>query len=264
MDATFISAPDRAAAAPPPKPGFDQPQDAFRLSSVPVIATGSTQDGLADELPRSYGSRILCLIARDPRSLFAYWDIDWANVFGEAVPREQKVFLRILRIDGKEEKIIDIEPMAGGEIAEVAAADAGYVAEIGYYASSGEWTLVATSAPVSTPPELPADNVAADVATIPFHISFQRILDLLRVPKQESESLTTMLAGLRKRDESHSAVGLNFGQHEMAETIDELVAHTPPAAAEEEAAAALWTRERLDRLVGFRSSSPPGGVSGGS
>ena len=38
-----------------------------------------------------------------------------------------------------------------------------------------------------------------ELTTIPFHLSFQRMLDLLRVPKHESGSLTAMLTNLQER-----------------------------------------------------------------
>ncbi len=264
MDSTLTSAPDAADGGSARQLGSGRTQDAFSLSSLPLVSAVSAHDAPANELPRSYGSHMLCLMARDPHSLFAYWDIDWAKVFGEAVPRERKVHLRILRIDGSEEKIIDVEPMAGGDIVEIGAGNAGYVAELGYYNSAGEWKSVATSAPVSTPPELPADDVTADVATIPFHVSFQRMLDLLRVSKQESESLTTMLAALRERAGSDSAGDFHAGQRELVETIDELIAHAPPAVAESADTAAIWTRERLERVLGFSLSSTQGGLGGSS
>ncbi|HZJ37773.1 MAG TPA: hypothetical protein VFD18_01270, partial [Chthoniobacterales bacterium] len=35
------------------------------------------------ELPRFYGEPILFGIARDPHTLFVYWEIDWKNRFGD-------------------------------------------------------------------------------------------------------------------------------------------------------------------------------------
>lgn len=233
----------------------------FRISARPLVsAAEANPDPEAAELPRSYGRDTLYLMARDPHSLFAYWDIDWSDAFGETTPLERKVHLRILRADGSEEQRIEVEPMAGGHIVETAAPNADYTAELGYYSSAGEWKSVAISAAVNTPPALPADGITADLTTIPFHLSFQRMLDVLRVPNQENGSLTAMLATLRERAESDTLGGFSVAQHDLIETIDQVVAHTPPPA-ERVATTVLWTEEQLEQMLGFRSSSRLAGSS---
>src|ERR1700682_5465427 len=42
------------------------------------------------ELPRSYGRSVLFGIARDPHTLFAYWEIDWRGGFGDKPPDRGK------------------------------------------------------------------------------------------------------------------------------------------------------------------------------
>src|SRR4051812_832925 len=74
----------------------------FVLSSQPMLASQERSvDALRDyenlgELPRSYGGSFLFAIARDPHTLFVYWDIDWATVFGENPPPDRKAHLRVL------------------------------------------------------------------------------------------------------------------------------------------------------------------------
>lgn len=267
MDYTFTSQSDSPAGASSSEPGSadDASGDGgFRISSRPSIPEAGESTSRADELPRSYGGETLCLMPRDPHSLFAYWDIDWAKAFGEAAPRERKVHLRILAADGSEGKKVEVEPMAGGRIVEIAAEDAGYTAEIGYYDSAGGWQSVAASAPVNTPPALPTDGVAADVTTIPFHLSFQRMLDVLRVSRQDSESLTEMLTSLRERADSDEPGNFTVHQRELVETIDQFIAHGPSPAADDATATVVWTQEQRERLLGFRSSSLPGGYGGSS
>ncbi len=231
----------------------------YRISAEPVVSEAVTDEvrtGSAT-LPRTYGTQSLCLLARDPHTLFAYWDIDWTNAFGEQAPRERKVHLRILNVEGLEQTTREVEPMSGYCLVEVPTDGASYTAEIGYF-QSGKWNSIATSPEVNTPSSVVPDGGEGDLATIPFHLSFPRMLDVLRVPKQEGESLTEMLADLRARAASEKRTELNAGQRELVDTIDELIAHAPAAAPAPATLAALWTRERLEQILGFRSSSPQG------
>ena len=90
----------------------------FVLSSQPIVtseARSRKAGALRDyenlgELPRSYGGAFLFAIARDPQTLFAYWDIDWAAVFGDAPPADRKVHLRVLWHEGIEESTAAVEP----------------------------------------------------------------------------------------------------------------------------------------------------------
>src|SRR5206468_2369035 len=60
-----------------------------------------------------------------------------------------------------------------------------------------DWNSVATSDDVKMPPERAAENVDVDVATIPFHLSFQRLIDLFRV--SNTDALSEIISRLQKR-----------------------------------------------------------------
>src|SRR4051794_347560 len=83
---------------------------AFILSSQPVVLEKGAVESPAThdyenlgELPRSYGGAFLFAIARDPHTLFAFWDIDWATIFGDTFPADRKAHLRVLWHEGIEE-----------------------------------------------------------------------------------------------------------------------------------------------------------------
>lgn len=238
----------------------------YRISAEPVVvseaATNEVRTGSAT-LPRTYGTQSLCVLARDPSTLFAYWDIDWTSAFGEDAPRERKVHLRILNVDGSEHMTREVEPMSGYCLVELPTDGASYTAELGSF-QSGKWNSIAMSAEVNMPSSVVNEDVEGDLATIPFHLSFHRMLNVLRVPKQEGESLTELLANLRARAASETRTELNATERELVDTIDNLIAQAPPAPAQPADAAALWTRERLEQILGFRSSSPQGGLGGSS
>lgn len=239
-------------------------RSAYRISSDPVVGVSSSNDERTEtaSLPRSYGTGSLHLIARDPRTLYAYWDIDWTAVFDEPAPRERKVHLRVLNADGSQETGLEVEPMSGSCLIELSREDGRYHAELGYE-QLGEWKPVSTSAAVTTPPAGVTDHGEGDLATIPFHVSFQRMLEVLGSP-QESGSLTAMLAALRERAASDSAGDFHTEERKLVETIDDLIAHAPPAAGEFAHVAELWRPERLERMLGFGSSSPLADRGGGS
>ena len=114
----------------------------FVLSSQPVVPEKFSRDlsALRDyenlgELPRSYGGAFLFAIARDPHTVFVYWDIDWPTIFGETPPADRKVHLRVLWHEGIEEATAAVEPLAGSHLLSVEHARSSYRIEIGYYAS---------------------------------------------------------------------------------------------------------------------------------
>jgi hypothetical protein len=132
--------------------------DGFRLSGGPVAYLSEDQEGGVDfaelsKLPRVYGEPILFAIPRDPRTLFTYWNIDWASEFAKSEPFDRQVYLRVKKTDGAEESESVIEPMLGSYYARVAQPRGTYRVEIGYYQPANEWRSIATSDEVVMPPE---------------------------------------------------------------------------------------------------------------
>ena len=129
-------------------------------------------------LPRVYGPPIVFAIARDSRTIFVSWNIDWLSVFEKAMPVDRQVHLRVYRADGLEEKSAAVEPMAGIHYVTTSEPHGFYHVEIGYYQPADIWHSVAMSNEVVMPPDGIAETVDVDLATIPFHVSFQQLLDL--------------------------------------------------------------------------------------
>ena len=132
-------------------------------------------------LPGTYFEDTIYLVARDPRWLFAYWDFDWSK-FPAAAMRggSAQFFLRILKDDGAQETIVEIAPEARNWYVPVSAPDTLYFGEIGFFARDGSWSAVVTSGATRTPSDALAEDAAADFATVPLHLSFERMLELVK------------------------------------------------------------------------------------
>ncbi len=219
-------------------------------------------DEEALHLPRSYGTETLSLLARDPHTVFAFWDIDWNAAFRGLASNERKVHLRLLDSDGTEQTAIEVEPMAGSCYVTVADADAAYSGEIGYYHPATTWHCLATSALVTTPPDAYAAGEEVDFATVPFHLSFQRIVDLLQVTRQENATLTAMLADLCERVNSAEHANLTSEQRELARAVETARSTADTSARARSADPRL--QRKLERILGVGSSSSPAGGFGGS
>lgn len=238
----------------------------FRISNGPVDRFAESEMATFDlpefdRLPR-VGS-FLCAIPRDPRTLFAYWQIDWPSVFRDSRPADRQVHLRVHR--GNEvESTSAVEPMAGNASLEVPLPGATYRVELGYYEPDAVWHSVATSEDATMPVQGIADSDEVDLATIPLHLSFQRLIDLLR--GQNGDALVEIIARLQKRAVSdHDRALLSVEDWEMLGAMDVPV---------DEFAAArrrLFSptdsdrlRSRAEAILGFGATSPGGGFGGSS
>lgn len=239
----------------------------FILSNDPIVThehsraqAGSLPDyENLGELPRSYGTAFLFAIARDPHNVFAYWDVDWPATFGDAPPPDRKVCLRVLWHEGIEESKVSVEPMAGSHLLSVVHARSSYRIELGYYAPENVWNSVAISSAVITPPDDVAENESesVDVATIPFHLSFQRIVDAFRGSKYDGDALAEIIGQLQHHaDTSDAAL-----PEEERELLRALEAVQPAEDARERtrlrnAQPVFATREKVESILGFGATSP--------
>jgi uncharacterized coiled-coil protein SlyX len=173
----------------------------FIISDEPVVRT----HGAALERPPQQGRRshtggadLLYAIARDPKSLFLYWEVNWTRVFGQAGLTPRQVFARIYREDGAIEATREINPFLGHCYSDVAAAGTGYYCEIGCF-DQEEWIPLARSGKAVTPEDSMSDDLSARFATLPMHLSFQRLLDILRETNAEPATLAESLGQLQDK-----------------------------------------------------------------
>ena len=136
-------------------------------------------DGL--EPTRFHGPPRLLAIARDPWTIFAYWYVDWPTIFKNATPVDRQVHLRIHSADGLEEKEAAVEPMTGMHYLTMSQRHRVCRIEIGYYQPADVWNSVATSNAIMMSSAEVSESEQVDLATIPFHLSFQQLVDLFGV-----------------------------------------------------------------------------------
>jgi hypothetical protein len=115
--------------------------------------------------PLGYGEVRLWLVARDSRSLFAYWEFR-PEEHPEALTSDgsSHFFLRVTREDGHVENCVEIQPTAGDWTIAVTQPDTIYEAELGFYTPEKVWCFLARSGSTRTPPE--SGNLAPSVNTM--------------------------------------------------------------------------------------------------
>ncbi len=246
------------------------PRTGYRISNGPVVRLARSDAKLpldlpeVVELPRVYGAPFLFVIARDPRTLFAYWNVDWSSIFENTAPVDRQVHLRVYRSDGSEEPAVAVEPMAGNSSLSVSEPGEIYRVEIGYYHPAAVWNSVATSDEVKMPPDRPTEAADVDLVTIPFHLSFQRLIDLFRA--SNTEALSEIVSRLQKRavsDEDRALLSPEEWEilRAMNFSIEEISA---ARRAFRERANGVTLRHRAEALLGFGASSPSRGFGGSS
>ena len=148
-------------------------------------------------LPESYGINNIFLIARDPQWLFTYWDIDWGSFPANAAKDGgKKIFLKVFEGD-REEAAIEVNPDARNWYIPVSRSAATYHVEIGYPGAKGKWTQIARSGSATTPADALSGEESVEFATLPFHLTFQRLVDIVKAAMEKGESLVSALSRLQ-------------------------------------------------------------------
>jgi hypothetical protein len=236
----------------------------FRISNGPVIGSAPEVEGEASELPRVQGAPTLFAIARDPNTMFTYWSVDWPTIFAKTMPVDRQVHLRVYRADGLEEKSVAVEPMAGNCYIAISRPSSSYHVESGYYQPADVWHLVAVSDEVTMPPDKVAEVADVDLVTIPFHLSFQRLLDLFRA--SNGDALAEIISRFQKR-------ALTDEARELLTPEERGILHAMDLSLLEIAAARRafldraddeTLRKRTEAILGFGSTSPVRGFDGSS
>lgn len=241
----------------------DSTSTGFRIADGPVVDQSPETTSDPGALPHFHGPPLLFAIARDPRTLFTYWNIDWPAAFGAEPPQDRQVYLRVLKENGTEESESIVEPLLGSYYARVAKPRETYRVELGYYAPSGAWRSVAISDAVTMPADAVSENTVVDVATVPFHLSFQKMIDLFC--ESNGDPLTTVLSRVQTRALSDENAELGPEEREILRAMKLSVNEVRVARqALTDQADDKALRKRAEAILGFGSTSPAHGFGGSS
>ncbi len=152
-------------------------------------------------LPESYGTKKLFLVARDPHILFAYWDLNQVQ-YQEAAraANDGKVFLEVYVPGEGRVQQIHIWDCHKNWYLQVNRPETTFVAQLGYYRGDGSFEVLARSAEVRTPRDTLSPHTDARFVTIPFHVSFRELFDMIASQAQPGEELAETLARLQRSD----------------------------------------------------------------
>ena len=169
-----------------------QKQRPVRLAKK-VLTEAASGDLLSDlgSLPRSYGEELLFLVAQDPHWLFTYWDIDISRHPGGPC------ILRVEEASGVLEQEIEVSFETRNWYIPVKKAGGSYAVEIGFH-RHGKWNPISRSPIATTPRDKFSESAAFDFATLPMHISFQRLVENVSNSFASSEELLPALIKLQQ------------------------------------------------------------------
>jgi hypothetical protein len=211
--------------------GEKRPKDSAQ--PAPEAGCGAVDLDNIGDLPRSYGSDTIFLVAQEPHWLFTYWDIDIALHPGG------KTFLRIFGPDESVEGEIEVPFETRNWYIPVKKAGAEYAVEIGYHRGS-QWHAIARSITIRTPNDRMSESGDFDYATIPLHMSFQKLMDNIQTTMRDGETLIQALGRLQRDGKLLAFDSRNGGSMNPDERV---------------VLEALLGREFLDQVAGLSLSS---------
>jgi hypothetical protein len=167
------------------------------------------------ELPQGYGSDAIFLVAQEPHWLFTYWDIDISRHPGG------KTFLRVYENETTVEAEIEVPFETRNWYIPVKQAGSKYTVEIGYNRGS-VWNVIARSYTIETPSDRLSESDQFKYATIPLHLSFQKLMDRIQEAVKSGETLIGALSRLQMEGKlfgSGPASGVSLEQRLVLEAL---------------------------------------------
>jgi hypothetical protein len=164
----------------PPSPKLAGPGTRYALSVQAPVVPNPRPSAEATELPEGYGTQRLFLTARDPRWLYASWDL---------MPEQQREYNRrsqdghlVLRVYAEAEAKpvvpdVHVNPESRNFFINVPRPETRYWAELGISTRAGAWEQITKSQSTFTPPDAPSPEPAAVAfATIPVQVTFEQVV----------------------------------------------------------------------------------------
>ncbi|PWU12609.1 MAG: hypothetical protein C5B50_21165 [Verrucomicrobia bacterium] len=159
---------------PPEQPGAGpgQKYDLGQKAEGPGLQSPATPVQPASEpvdLPEAYGTKELWAVARDPHTLYAHWDLTGEQMSQfKALSGGGALVLRVHPDTSTAQPVNEINLQGDSRhlFLHVERAGATYALQLGYAQPDGQWVNIATSPPVTTPPETMAEDRSVSWATL--------------------------------------------------------------------------------------------------
>ncbi len=179
------------------KPAFQISREARVVGTLPPAEQQSDPPVPLYEdlgpLPSEYGVTTLFLVARDPDWLFCYWELPSSapgphglKVFG---PGEREVYFTMLTPEARNWYI----PVVPGKWV-----DGRYYAEIGTVHADGRWEPIVRSNQTNLLQRDISNEIQDRFATIPFHLAFHQVVEVVKKNRRGSEPLMNTLSRLQE------------------------------------------------------------------
>lgn len=179
------------------KPAFQISKEARVAGTLPPSGkTSAPPVPLYEDLgplPTEYGVTTLFLVARDPEWLFCYWELPSSapgsyglKVFGA---NHREVYFTPLTQEARN-WYIPVTPGRWG--------DGQYYAEIGTLHPDGRWEPLIRSNETALLQSDVSNQIQDRFATIPFHLAFQEMLEVVKKNRNGSEPVVNTLSRLQE------------------------------------------------------------------
>jgi hypothetical protein len=152
------------------------------------------------ELPEAYGTKRLLLAARDPHWLYASWDLTTEQLREyNALSKDGHLVLRIFKNEtsGSPFNETHVHPESRNWFVHVGQGGLRFVAQLGYYDSRRRWQAVSASTAVLTPPDSLSEDTSVTFATLPSHVTFAQVREMVKAAAREHLPLLEAIQQLR-------------------------------------------------------------------
>lgn len=153
------------------------------------------------ELPASYGTGKLLLLARDPHWVYAHWDLTDDQIRDANRRSATGTMTLRVRAGSPEAAIVvdqEVHPESRNWFVHVPKGGARYVAELGYRDAKGAWTTLTTSAATLTPTEEISDEAWVRFETLPFDVPLEKLVTLVKEAISDGSPLLEAIQQLRQ------------------------------------------------------------------
>ena len=153
------------------------------------------------ELPESYGTQRLLLVARDPHWLYAHWDMTIDQLRGHnTASRDGHLIVRVFRDEARGKPVLEqhVHPESRSWFLHVGWGGAKYLAQLGYYDRKGKWNGISDSSATFTPPDVLSEDTSVRFETIPVEVPFRKLIELVKEAVADHVPLMEAIQELRE------------------------------------------------------------------